>query len=269
MATRAELLRVREELHIHINAAEEWNATYKKSPKAFAQLLRLEAQLETAVAEYLHEAAIRAPGYVDWSRLPDPVKASAINADAGPVANNDDPVWTQEEKLLTAAVLQILTDLIATGGAAGEELYGIPLGLTSLSDTVMTAARTYVGSFVRGATDTTRKLIRESIAQSIASGEDVNQSTIRLMRVIDNPIRAQLIAQTEPVNAYQKGYYLYAQATGAKSKEWDGLAGACTICSPLIGKTIPIDDQFVLANGKEVDHPAGHPRCRCSLIYNY
>lgn len=266
--SRAELIALHEELHVHIRATEEWNETYKKSPKAFADLLLLEAQLETAVAEYLHAAAGRAPGYVDWSRLPDPVEAS-VNADAGPVENNDSQVWLDEEKLLTAAVLQIITDLIAAGGQGAEELYGIPVGYTNLNEAIMEAARKHVAQFVRGATETTRKLIRESVARSIAMGEDAHASTLRLMNVIDNPIRAELIAQTEPVNAYQRGYYMYAKETGAKSKEWDGLAGACSICTPLIGTTIPIDDKFILANGKEVDHPAGHPRCRCSLIYNY
>lgn len=268
MATRADLLDAHEDVHLHIRAAEEWGKTYKQSPEAFASLLALEALLETAVAEYLHDAAGRASGYVDWSRLPEPVEAS-ISADTGPVFNNDSPVWSEEQKLLTAAVLQILTELIAVGGQAGEEFYGIPMSFTTLDEAVMEAARLHTANFVRGATETTRKLIRESIAQSIALGEDGRASKLRLLEVIDNPIRAELIAQTEPVNAYQKGYNLYAKATGAVSKEWDGLLGACKICSPLIGKTIPIDEQFLLANGKLVDHPAGHPRCRCSLIYNY
>lgn len=268
MATRTELIDAHHELHVHIRAAEEWDPEYQETPNAFVKLLTLEAMLETAVAQYLHEAAERAPGYVDWSRLPDPVDA-VVKADAGPVANNDDPAWSNEEKLLTAAVLGVITELIATGAQAGEERFKIPMGFDSLHESVMESARTYVAKFVRGATGTTRKLIRESVAQSIALGEDINDSTIRLMKVIDNPIRAELIARTEPVNAYQNGYYLYAKETGAVTKQWHGLAGACSICSPLIGTTLPIEEKFVLANGKEVDHPAGHPRCRCSLIYNY
>ena len=264
MATRKELLEAREQLHVAIHAAEEWQDSYKASPDTFAELLRLEARLETAVGEYLHDASTRVIQYVDWSRLPEPIKA-----DAGPVANNDDPAWKQEEILLTAAVLQIITDLIATGAIAGENIHGLPMGFNSLDEAVMQAARLHVAKLVKGATETTRKLIRESVAQSIALGEDINAATERLMNVIDNPIRAELIAQTEPVNAYQKGYNMYAKSTGAVSKEWDGLTGACKICAPLIGKTIGIDELFVLANGNEVEHPSGHPRCRCSVIYNY
>ncbi|WP_437770626.1 hypothetical protein [Arthrobacter sp. KNU40] len=269
MATRAELLRAREELHIAIHAAEEWQESYKANPDTFRQLLALEARLETATAEYLHELAIRAPGYVDWSKLPDPVKA-----DNGPVLNNDDPVWRDEAALLTSAVIDIITDLVATGAVAGEALYGYPAGYAAieyanLDEAIMDAARKHTAQLVSHATETTRKLIRESVAKSIAMGEDVNQATERLMNVIDNPIRARLISETEPVNAYQTGLKHYAKQTGAKTKTWDGLSGACQICSPLIGRTIPIDDLFQLANGRELDRPAGHPRCRCSLIYDY
>lgn len=269
MATRAELLRVREELHVAIHAAEEWQDSYKANPDTFRSLLTLEARLETATGEYLHELAGRAPRYVDWSKLPEPVKA-----DNGPVMNNDDPVWREEMALLTAAVIDIITALVATGAVAGEALYGYPAGYAALEyatldEAIMDAARKHTAQLVSNVTDTTRNLIRQSVAKSIAMGEDVHQARLRILEVIDNPIRAELIAQTEPVNAYQTGLKHYASQTGAKTKTWDGLSGACQVCSPLIGKTIPIDELFVLGNGRELDRPAGHPRCRCSLIYDY
>lgn len=264
MATRQELLKAREELHVAIHAAEEWQEGYKASPDTFRRLLELEAALETATGEYLHELSTRAVKYVDWSRLPEQIKA-----DAGPVLNNDDPVWAYEEQLLTAAVIELITELIATGAIAGEYLYGIPMGFNTLDEALMQAARLHTAEFVKGVTETTRKLIRESVAKSIALGENAHEATIRLMNVIDNPIRAELISQTEPVNAYQTGLKHFAKVTGAKQKTWDGLIGACQLCSPLINKTIDIDELFVLSNGREIDRPAAHPRCRCSLIYLY
>ena len=258
MADRVELLKLHEDLHVDIRAAEEWVDGYKKEPALFRALVQLEGQLQTSVAEYLHGLAIRAVEFVDWSILA-----------ASGAPNADDPVWEEERQLLTIAVLEIITELVGLGTTAGEQYENIPISFDSLHDAIMQAARKQVATLVRGATDTSRKLIRESIAQSIALGEDAHAATLRLMEVIDNPIRAETIAQTEPVNAYQKGYNLYAKQTGAISKEWDGLAGACKICTPLIGTTVGIDEKFVLANGAELDHPAGHPRCRCSLIYNY
>ncbi|MET4003865.1 hypothetical protein ABIB48_002603 [Arthrobacter sp. UYCu511] len=265
MATRQELLKAREELHVAIHAAEEWQDSYKASPDTFAKLLKLEAALETATGEYLHELASRAPKYVDWSKLPEPIKA-----DAGPVFNNDDAVWLYEEQLLTAAVIDLITELIATGAIAGEHLYGIPMGFNTLDEAIMQAARLHVATMVRGITDTSRKLIRESVAKSIALGENAHEATIRLMDIIDNPIRAELISQTEPVNAYQTGLKHYASSTGAKRKIWDGLVGACPLCVSAINQgEIDIDAKFTLSDGREVDRPACHPRDRCGVIYIY
>lgn len=258
MATRAELLDAHESLSQAIHAAEDWLDSYKANPETFRELVRLESALERAVAEYLHDLSLRAVEFVDWSVLK---AAGAPNA--------DDEVWEEERKLLTAAVLQLITELTATGLLAGESLHGIPIEFDNLYDAIMQSARKQTAQLVKGATATSRKLIRESIAQSIALGENAYESTARLLNIVDNPIRAEMIAQTEPVNAYQKGYNLYAKQTGAISKEWDGLVGACKICSPLIGTTVGIDEMFVLPNGTELEHPAGHPRCRCSIIYNY
>lgn len=250
------------DLHDHLNqallAAEDWLDSYKTNPETFRELVRLESALEASVSDYLHGAAERATVFVDWN---------VLSAAGTPPAS--DAVWDEERRLLTIAVLQILTELTAVGAVAGESEYGIPIAYESLEDAIMQSARKLTATLVRGATDTTRKLIRESVAQSIALGEDRFAAIDRLMRVVDNPMRAVAIAQTEPVNAYQGGYNLYAKQTGAISKEWDGLMGACKICSPLIGTTVGIDEMFVLANGKEIPFPAGHPYCRCSVIYNY
>lgn len=258
MTDRLALLSARELLRASISAGEAWHESYKADAESFDELLRLEAALETAVAEYLHELATRAITYVDWGVL----KASGV-----PPASDD--VWKEEQRLLTVAVLQILTEITSVGLLAGESAYGYPIAFDTLQDAIMHSARKQTAQLVRGATDTTRKLIREAVAQSIALGEPVEEATLRILDIIESPIRAEMIAQTEPVNAFQKGYSLYAKQTGAVSKEWDGLVGACKICSPLIGKTVGIDEMFVLPNGKELEHPAGHPRCRCSVIYNY
>lgn len=258
MDRRVETLDLHEHLSVSIRASEEWLDSYKKDDAIFHALVSQEGALQTAVAEYLHDLAPRAARFVDWSVL----KASGV-------PNASDAVWDEERRLMTVAVLQTITELVALGVEGGQAQYEIPVAFDTLQDAVMAAARTQVAQLVRGATDTTRKLIRESVAQSIALGEDAYAATERLMTVIDNPIRAETIAQTEPVNAYQRGYNLYAKKTGALTKTWDGLKGACQICTPLIGTTVGIDEKFVLPNGTELEHPAGHPRCRCSVIYNY
>ena len=71
------------------------------------------------------------------------------------------------------------------------------------------------------------------------------------------------------MNSYQTGLAKYARMTGAVSKSWESLLGACPICKPMDGVTIPIDELFVFPNGAEVDRPSVHPRDRCGVIYNY
>lgn len=261
---RADLLEARYYIHIGVRASEEWQPSYKKNRKTFKALLAGEAELENQVAEYLYQASERAPDYVDWSRLP-----ARVQADNGPVLNNDADVWKIEEKWLADAVTDAVTMLIATGGQSGELTYGINLGTTPLSKSVLNSAGLQVATLVSQVTETTRDLIRQSVKQSIQRGEDVTTAIGRLKDVVNNPVRAEMIARTESVNAYQTGLKDFATSTGAKTKSWESLDGSCVICSPLDGVTIDIDEMFVLGNGEEVDRPAGHPRCRCSVIYNY
>lgn len=251
-------------IHVGVRAAEEWQPSYKHNRSTFRALLALEAELETNVSEYLYEAADRAPNYVDWSRMPRPIQATA-----DPVENNDAEAWTTEELLLAAAVTDTITELIATGGKAGELTYGITVGINPLHEEILRAAREHIGQLVSQVTETTRNLIRESIKQSINRGEDIAKSIERLKKVINNPVRAEMIARTESVNSYQIGLRSFAGLTGAVKKQWDALIGACAICSPMDGKTISIDELFVLPNGREVPHPTSHPACRCACAYLY
>ena len=136
MATRNELLSARQNLRVSILASEEWQPSYKKDKATFKELVSLESELETAVAEYLSELSERALTYVDWTRLPDEVKA-----DAGPVLNNSDPAWKREQTLLTKSTLDLVTRLVATGAVAGEHIYGIPVGFSVLDEAILQADR--------------------------------------------------------------------------------------------------------------------------------
>ncbi|MGW5074058.1 phage minor head protein [Rhodococcus sp. NPDC004095] len=257
---RLALLEAKAELTQAIRASEEWHPSYKDHQETFKALLLHESELERQTAEYLAGLAERAPTYVDWS-----VYTTKLLASADGQLDKADEVWKQEHLDFTKAVLDAIENLVATGGVAGELTYGIPLGTTTLSESVIVAARDLVAELVSGVTDTNRKLIREAIKSSLARGEDIAAATERIKKVINNPLRAEMIAQTESVNAYQTGLKNFAVETGAVSKEWEALAGACTQCSPLDGEKRKIDELF--SNGK--DRPSAHPRCRCGVIYNY
>nr|WP_321999632.1 phage minor head protein [Rhodococcus qingshengii] len=216
------------------------------------------------MAEYLFGLAQRAPQYVDWSVVPEPFKAAA-----SPLANKGDDLWKAEEFDLTKAVIDAITMLTTTGAQAGELASGIYIGVSSRSQTVLVAAREQVATLVSQVTETNRKLIREAIKQSIARGEDVAATIERIKAVVNNPVRAEMIAQTESVNAYGCGGYDFSVETGAKTKTLEALADACKSCGPSDGQTVDIDKPFVLTNGHEFMFPACHVRGRCGVYYQY
>lgn len=258
---RQKLLEALQHVNAGLLAAEEWQPSYKKNRGTFRALVTAEAGLQNDVAEYLAGLAVRVRGYIDWQAMPKPVTAA--------VSIGDGDAWSDEETRLLAAVIERMTELVAIGGHAGELTYGIDLGMTSLHETVMRAARKQTAQMVSKVTATTKRLIREAIAQSIASGEPGYVTEQRVYNVVRNPVRADLIARTESVNAYQLGLNTFAKQTGAKTKTWEALLGACAICSPLNGQTVPIDQPFKREDGTEIDHPTAHPRCRCGTIYDY
>lgn len=167
--------------------------------------------------------------------MPEPVKAAST-----PLANKDDAVWAGESVDLTKAVIDALTMRTVTGAQFGEIEYGITLGVTELTDWILTAAREHTAGLVTHMTDTNRKLIQEAIKKGIARGEDRDVMAASIRKVINNPVRAEMIAQTESVNAYQSGLLNFGIETGAKTKTVEALAGACQICAPLDGETVDI-----------------------------
>lgn len=259
---RPALLEARAELTQAIRASEDWTPSYKRHQDVFKALLRYEAWLERQTAEYLAGLAQRAPQYVDWALVPEPVQLQAAST---PLANKDDAVWAGEAVDLTKAVMDAITMLTVTGAQFGEAQYGITLGVDSLTDWILTAAREHTAGLVTQVTDTNRKLIQEAIKKGIALGEDRDAMTARIMKVINNPVRAEMIAQTESVNAYQSGLLNFGIQTKALSKTWEALAGACQICAPLDGEKVGINEMF----SSGVDHPPSHPRCRCSSYLEY
>lgn len=257
---RSALLEARAELTQAIRASEEWQPSYKRHPETFSALLRHEAELERQVAEYPAGLAQRAPQYVDWAQVPEPLKAAS-----NPLANKSEDVWKGEAIDFTKAIIDAITQLTITGAQFGVLEYGIPFEATPLTEWVLTAAGEHTAGLVSGVTDTNRKLIQQAIKQGIKEGEDTAAITERIGRYVASPVRAETIAQTESVNAYQSGLLNFGIETGAKTKTWESLAGACVICAPLDGETVDIKEQF--SNG--ADSPSAHPRCRCGAIYNY
>ncbi len=88
--------------------------------------------------------------------------------------------------------------------------------------------------------------------------------------------RAETIARTETIDASIQGQTeLWRQAIDkgiveaqAVKKKWivtpDDLLDS-VICLPMAGATVGLDELFILPDGREVEGPTAHPRCRCAL----
>ena len=263
MTTQAGLLRTHVELTAAIRSGEQWEASYTASPATFKRLVREEAETQAAANKYLIDLHSRIPVMVRWSEAGlKPLRANAL-----PPAGDD--AWKHEQQLLAAALADHLLNLMVIGANAGEDLYGIPLGITTLDEAFLAGADRYTAQLVSNVTDTTRRNIQKAIKQSIAQGEDIDASIARIRKLVASPVRAEMIAQTEAVNGYQSGLDLFGFKSGALSSTWDALLNACRLCSPLDGKTVALGEDFILGNGTPVKRPPGHTRCRCGRYLNY
>lgn len=262
MTTRAQLLDAHEELTVALRASETWEESYKRSPRTLKRLVRAEARLQRAANEYLLGLRDRVADLVNWNEVRPKLRASDVPLESSAIFEN-------ERVLLTAAVGDDILELVVIGAQAGEDIYLRPIGITTLSDQVLQTAQTHTAELVSQVTKTTRRQIQRAIKQSIANGENAVDMTGRILQYISNPVRAEMIAQTESVNAYQGGLDVFGHESGAISSTWDALSGACKLCAPIDDVTVALGEMFVLPNGHEVQRPAAHTRCRCGRYLNY
>ena len=105
-----------------------------------------------------------------------------------------------------------------------------------------------------------------------------NISPEKINKIIENKskqmlkARSQTIAITESARAVSEGRYLIQQQTFDNDEfpsdvlqEW--LTGSdertCSVCAPMNGQKIKMNELFITGNGIKVKSPILHPRCRC------
>lgn len=261
---RPQLLDAWRTLGVQLRAAEVWEDGYRKSAKTFKALLEAEGSFQVDVAEHFHELATRRlSSLIDWAWTVPRLKADAVQP-------QDSDAAREEMQVLVTVVIDHVVEIMTIGSEAGMSIYGTPADPVDLQATIMKAAHDNTAELVKGVTKTTRDLIRKSVQLSIDAGENVDGMIARLTDIIDNPVRAELIARTESVNAYQAGQHAFAVQTGATTKTWEAKqVGACKICAPMDNVTIGINELFTLPNGKQVTFPTAHVKCRCGTLYGY
>lgn len=268
-------------------AAEAWSSRYKKDRVTYKQIIKLEARLRREIRSVFREMAGKVDQYVDWNQYAQ--QMSQVQASAKPLEAAVDVMVIVKEDfyddldgLFFTLTFQTISTAITTGAIAGENIYGIPLGIRS-SDAIIQELTTkrlawLVGKRVdkSGAvvenpnaeyriSNKTRQDIANNIKTGIALGEDKSTMTKRLETVVNNPRRAESIAQTETVNAYGEGMLEFGRESEATGKEWEDVA-ATDVCKDNSDQgVIPLNATFVSGDLA----PAAHTGCRCNLRLAY
>ena len=271
-----------EQLDNAIKASEDWSKQYRKDPESFKKIIKLESRLETILRRYFKQMAERSNTFINWYQYD--LKMREVQA-AGKftidVLIEDGPL-NLEDSIFIQTMFDPIAQAVALGAQTGEKLYSVNVGMSQTSANVQRTAREQIAQLVGKSidkngiiidnpkaeyriSDATRKQISESIRTSLSLGENQQSAVERLSNTIKDAKRAEMIARTEAVNAYQNGILLTGKESGAVGKEWETL-GADDFCGDNQAQgIIGINESFVSGD----DSPPAHPNCRCSIILIY
>lgn len=272
------------DITIVLSASEGWAPGYADQPEYFKKLLILESGMERIFRDYLRQLSQRINSYIDWTKYHNDIVT--VQASDSTVASLDaydidvlfdgDGFEEDEETELQSLIREIYLDGVALGYAAqmasrtGQDTIITRTVESPVYTALQEAADEHIKQLAQWLDKTTAKKVVRSIQESIALGENQELAMQRLMRVIDDPIRAERIARTETVRAWSIGQNKFALRNGASQKFWQALPGAdsgssLTPCLDNDGVTVDILDAF--PSGDEMT-PA-HQNCRCRVDYIY
>lgn len=269
--------------NVMVKASEQWGAQYDKDEKSLAKLIRLEATIERDMRKYFRGLGERANMFIDWYGYASRLRSITKIVKAADDFNVDvlilDDALAGEDDLLMRVLYDPLALAAALGAQSSEVIYARPIGLSPTSASIQRTAREQIAELVGKRIDQngniidnpraeyhisnkTRKDIRESISTSLALGEEQDDALDRMRKVIADPRRAEMIAQTETVNAYQRGVLSFGRESGAVAKRAESynLADICGV--NMQAGLIPINKAY--PSGQQ--SPAFHPRCRCAQV---
>lgn len=255
-------------------AAEDWSPTYAHAPDQHAELIKQISSLELKIMHYLRDLSKDVDSLVNWWYYSAQVQAYNVQ-----VMIREEEIARQDRNFIKI-VFDPIADLQATGAAAADVQYQENIDLPSSSDTIQALTTDQVGALVGKKTDsngllidnprpefnvddTTRNRINTAIKKSLNMGLNQEQAKDEVMKIIANPVRAEMIAQTEGVRAYNIGANSYAKAANYQGK-YATTAGATDFCQGNADQgVIPFDQAF----DSGAMYAPFHIRCRCNTNY--
>jgi hypothetical protein len=234
-----------------LRIGEPYAPIYRSNRKAFKTLVRRTVRLRNNINQFFNDQLTRLPQLVNIHL----VQFDSAQIDTDPYINVT--YWEGENDVLNAKINIDLGALFDVGVLATELTLDQTIGISSFDSPSAKFLRNYTLGLVRNINDTTRKRIIEQLKTSLSVGENRSQLVNRLTKVIDNPKRATMIAQTESVRAYSEGRMAVFKELGIKKKIWVGPQAQDKLCPH--GEIKDLDKPF--SNGQMF--PPGHPNCRC------
>lgn len=140
----------------------------------------------------------------------------------------------------------------------GSWVPGDPAAAALLANGGLARLLDAAGVTIRGVTDTTLEQLSDVIGDGLAAGSSVDQVTGDVMDVIDDPARAERIAQTETARAMTVATMDTYGANGIAEWQWVLSGGACPECEEQAER----GPQPV---GSAEAQPPLHPYCRCAV----
>lgn len=266
-------------------AAEKWSPLYKKNRKTYVKTIAIEARLRRQVRSVFRTASDNLDSYINWNQYEAQraeLNASKLEANVNVEVIVSENLYDDIDAMFFNVTLETVALAVATGAQAGEAIYDIALGIRSTDAIIQSLATDRLAWLVGKRVDKegnvvdnpkatyrisnkTREDIARNIKTGISLGEDKQAMTKRIKTVINNPRRAEIIAQTETVNAYGSGLIEFAKESGATGKEWETV-GAIDICAEYANLgTVKLNYLY----GGENTSPAAHTGCRCNLRIVY
>lgn len=190
------------------------------------------------------------------------------------------PEWTAQMKKDVSPVLRTYYDqgadaiLSQIGGDPATRLHAVQ----ELDKAVDKASFHLADSTLATTTQTIEAAVqqlREAVRGGLAQGEANAQLAGRVKDIFHDLTdrHAFLIAETESSRAKHGGELVAMDAAGVEARKvWLADNMACDICRQFNGKAVDMDKPFGV-NGTgpyaTIEHPPGHPGCRCTLQYEF
>lgn len=158
--------------------------------------------------------------------------------------------------------------LLAAAHKAAQRMIveeGIGVSWTLVAEKAAQWAAQYSYELVKGITDTTRRVLRESVTQFLREpGRTIGDLTKDLLPYFGR-VRAQMIGVTETTRAFTEGEKL--TVAQAQLRGWD-LEPIWHVCRDiLVCPMCKKNDGKAKSEGWTAPWPPAHPRCRCWITH--